>query len=135
MLMLMSNGMASNHTQAAKLLRAIEQLRENVDYYKSIHDYLDALDAPSYFVELANAAQQAGLAYVGDAEPQTELSVTYGRNVQLNHSLTALGQPKAVRQQYLDFCIGREFRKSLFVRSEYATRSEEHTSELQSLMR
>ena|GEM_PF-137866 len=118
MLQLLSEGLASRNPQATQVQRAIEQLREHADYYDTIHDYLDVLGSPRYFVEFANSVQQAGLTYVGDAEPQTELSVTHGRNVQLNHSLTALGQPKAVRQQYLDFCVGRELRKSLFVQSE-----------------
>src|SRR5690606_1870100 len=57
----------------------------------------------------------AGLAYIGDAEAQSELSDTYGQNVQLNHSLVAMGQPKEMRQQYLDFAVGRTFRKSLLM--------------------
>src|SRR5690606_25394461 len=35
--------------------------------------------------------------------------------VQLFHSLVALGQPRILRQQYLDFAVGRNFRKSLLV--------------------
>src|SRR5690606_16786719 len=73
-----------------------------------------------YFIEFAEAAAQAGLAYVGDAQPQNEISGTYGANVQLNQSLVALGQPKVLRQQYLDFAVGRDFRRSLLVHLERA---------------
>ncbi len=63
---------------------------------------------------------QYGLTHVGDSEPHVELSATYGQNVQLNHSLIALGQPREMRQQYLDFAVGRNFRKSVVIHSDRA---------------
>ena len=76
---------------------------------------------PSYFVEIAGRATEAGLAYVGDAQPLSEIPLNFGQGVSLNHSLLAMGQPAGVRQQYLDFATGRAFRQSLWVTQERAT--------------
>ncbi|MFF7056958.1 methyltransferase domain-containing protein [Achromobacter spanius] len=70
---------------------------------------------PSYFVELAGRAAEAGLAYVGDAQPLSEIALNFGQGVSLNHSLLAMGQPATVRQQYLDFATGRAFRQCLWI--------------------
>ena len=75
---------------------------------------------PSYFVELAGVAAQAGLAYLGDAQPLSELPLTFGQGVSLNHSLLTMGQPTTVRQQYLDFATGRAFRQCLWVSQDRA---------------
>lgn len=117
MLTLLSDGLSASNPLAPSLRAAVEQLRTHSDYYIA-HEYLEAFNAPCYFVEFAAAAQQAGLAYLGDAESHSELAQTYGQNVQLNHSLVALGQPKIMRQQYLDFAVGRNFRKSLVIHAE-----------------
>ncbi|MCK2127350.1 class I SAM-dependent methyltransferase [Thauera aromatica] len=114
MLTLLSEGLAAGNPLAPSLKAAVARLRQYSDHYIA-HEYLELHNTPCYFVEFAEAAQQAGLAYVGDAEAHTEMNATYGRNVQLNHSLIALGQPKILRQQYLDFAIGRNFRKSLLI--------------------
>ncbi|MGE8657290.1 MAG: methyltransferase domain-containing protein [Achromobacter sp.] len=70
---------------------------------------------PSYFVELAGQAAAAGLAYLGDAQPLSELPLSFGQGVSLKHSLLTMGQPATVRQQYLDFATGRAFRQCLWV--------------------
>jgi len=70
---------------------------------------------PSYFVEFAGKATQAGLAYVGDADPLSEIPLQFGQNVSLSHSLLSMGKPAAMRQQYLDFATGRGLRQSLLV--------------------
>src|SRR5690606_15047813 len=100
MLTLLSDGLASSNPLAPSLLSAVGKLKTHSDYYVT-HEYLETFNTPCYFVEFADAARQAGLAYVGDAEAQSELSATYGNNVQLNHSLVSMGQPKELRQQYL----------------------------------
>ncbi|HEY9280508.1 MAG TPA: class I SAM-dependent methyltransferase [Eoetvoesiella sp.] len=117
MLTLLSDGLAASNPLASALRGAVGQVQKQSDYYVA-HEYLEAFNSPCYFLEFADAAQQAGLAYVGDAESHSELSATYGQNVQLNHSLIALGQPKVMRQQYLDLAIGRNFRKSMLVQQE-----------------
>ena len=117
MLTLLSDGLAATNPLAPSLRGAVAQLRKQSDYYIA-HEHLETFNAPCYFLEFADMAQQAGLAYVGDAEPHSELGASYGQNVQLNHSLIAMGQPKVLRQQYLDFAVGRNFRKSLLVHQE-----------------
>lgn len=114
MLNLLSDGIAGSNTLAPSLRAAVTQLRSHSDYYIA-HEYLEIFNNPCYLLEFVNLADQYGLAHVGDADPHTEMAVTYGQNVQLNHSLVALGQPREMRQQYLDFAVGRNFRKSLLV--------------------
>ncbi|MBV6273222.1 class I SAM-dependent methyltransferase [Alcaligenaceae bacterium CGII-47] len=114
MLNLLSEGIASSNPLAPSLRAAVAQLRKQSDYYIA-HEYLETFNNPCYLLEFVNLADQYALTQVGDAEPHAEMSATYGQNVQLNHSLVALGQPREMRQQYLDFAVGRNFRKSLVV--------------------
>lgn len=117
MLTLLSDGLAAGNPLRPSLLGAVQQLRTHSDYYIA-HEYLETFNSPCYFVEFADAAQQAGLTHVGDSEPRLESSQTFGMNVQLNHSLIALGQNRLMRQQYLDFAVGRNFRKSMLVHAD-----------------
>lgn len=111
---LLSEGIAQNNPLAPSLRAAVSQLRKHSDHYIA-HEYLEMFNNPCYLLEFVNQADQHQLTHVGDADPYLELSATYGQNVQLNHSLIALGQPREMRQQYLDFAVGRNFRKSLLV--------------------
>jgi Cyclopropane fatty acid synthase and related methyltransferases len=119
MLSLLSDGIAASNPLGPSLHAAVDQLRQHSDYYIA-HEYLEIFNNPCYLLEFADMADQHGLMHVGDVEPQTELSAVYGQNVQINHSLIALGQARILRQQYLDFSVGRTFRKSLVVRKERA---------------
>ncbi|ARP90956.1 hypothetical protein CAL14_12185 [Bordetella genomosp. 9] len=121
MLSLLSEGLAVSNPLRPSLLQAVGALNKYSDYYLT-HEYLEAINTPCYLVEFAEAASAAGLAYVGDSEPHTEMPAKYGQNVQLYHGIMTVGQPKLLRQQYLDFAVGRNFRKSLLVHRE---RSEE----------
>lgn len=114
MLNLLSDGIAASNPLAPSLRAAVAQLQKHSDYYIA-HEYLEIFNNPCYLLEFVNLASQYDLTQVGDAEPHVEISATYGQNVQLNHSLIALGQPREVRQQYLDFAIGRNFRKSMLI--------------------
>lgn len=114
---LLSEGISSSNALAPSLRAAVTQLRKHSDYYIA-HEYLEIFNNPCYLLEFVNLADQHGLTHVGDADPHLEMSVTYSQNVQLHHSLIALGQPRAMRQQYLDFAVGRNFRKSLLVHNE-----------------
>lgn len=116
-LTLLSDGLAQSNPLRPSLLGAVNQLRKHNDSYIA-HEYLETFNNPCYFVEFADTVAQAGLTHAGDAEPRTELSANFGNNVQLNHSLVALGQNRLMRQQYLDFAVGRNFRKSLIVSAE-----------------
>ena len=114
MLSLLSEGVAPGNPLAPSLRAAVNQLRRQSDYYIA-HEYLETFNNPCYLLEFVNLADQFSLAHVGDAESQVELGETYGPQVRLNHSLVALGQSREMRQQYLDFAVGRNFRKSLLV--------------------
>src|SRR5690606_18959961 len=114
MLSLLSEGIAVNNPLAPSLRAAVAQLRKQSDYYIA-HEYLERFNNPCYLLEFVSLADQHALAHVGDAEPHIDMAATFGANVQLNHSLVALGQPREFRQQYLDFAVGRNFRKSLLV--------------------
>ena len=117
MLTLLSDGLAASNPLRPSLQGAVQQLRTHSDYYIA-HEYLETFNSPCYFAEFADAAQQAGLTHVGDSEPRLENSQTFGLNVQLHHSLIALGQNRLMRQQYLDFAVGRNFRKSMLTHAD-----------------
>jgi len=119
MLNLLSEGIADSNPLAPSLRGAVAQLNTHSDYYIA-HEYLELYNSPCYLLEFVNLADQHDLTHVGDADPHVEMSASYGQNVQLNHSLVALGQPREVRQQYLDFSVGRNFRKSLVVHKKRA---------------
>lgn len=119
MLGLLTDGLAGENRLGPSVRAVVESLNAQSDYY-IIHEYLEQFNTPCYLVEFADMAAQAGLAYLGDAEPQGELAASYGQNVQLHLSLVALGQPKVMRQQYLDFAVGRNFRKTLLVHERHA---------------
>lgn len=116
---LLSDGIAASNPLAPSLRGAVAQLRTQSDYYVA-HEYLETFNNPCYLLEFVSLADQHDLTHVGDAEPHLEMAATYGQNAQLNHSLIALGKPRELRQQYLDFAVGRNFRKSMVVHKERA---------------
>lgn len=73
---------------------------------------------PYYYAEFADMAAQFGMTCVGDVEPRHELAPNYGANVSLTQSLLGFGKPRALRQQYLDFSVGRAYRRSLLTHHE-----------------
>lgn len=118
MLSLIGDGMASDNPLAGIQQTTVARLKACGD--DELYAFLNGSVAARYFVEFADAAGSAGLAYVGDGEPQTEIPLSYGGQVSLHHSLLSLGQPKLTRQQYLDFAVGRQVRGSLLVHGERA---------------
>ncbi|KAG0919974.1 hypothetical protein G6F31_020916 [Rhizopus arrhizus] len=56
----------------------------------------------------------------GDAEPQIEMADSYGSNGSLAHGLLGLGKQRVLRQQNLDFSVGRQHRRTLLVHQERA---------------
>lgn len=112
-----NEGVAASNPLRAALATVTRVLDTLPDYYVA-HEYLETFNAPCYFVEFVDLATRSGMEYLGEAQPHLELASTYGANVQLNLSLTALGRSKVMRQQYLDFLVGQNFRKSLLVHAE-----------------
>lgn len=117
MLALLSDGLAASNPLAVPLRSAVQKLSRQSDFYLA-HEYLETVNTPCYFVEFIQSALDSGLGYVGDAEAQSEIPASFGAHVQLNLSLVALGQGKIMRQQYLDFAVGRTFRRSLLTHAE-----------------
>jgi ubiquinone/menaquinone biosynthesis C-methylase UbiE len=107
----------SDSPLAGALRGAIEKVRRHSDYYLA-HEYFEDYNLPCYFMRFAQDAAGAGLGYVGDAEPHTELPVSYGGPVRQGQGVLALREPKVLRQQYLDFAVARNFRKSLLTRAD-----------------
>lgn len=103
------------------------QLAPMVDYAKGLSDdelaaefLQDGAPSAGYFIEFANTVVQHGLMHIGDAEPEQEIPQSFGAKVALFSSLKGLGQTAAVRQQFLDFAVGRQFRQSMLVHQERA---------------
>lgn len=119
MLNLIENGLWENNPLQSALRHSAQQLRGQSDHYL-LHEYLEAVNTPCYFLEFAAAAQQAGLAYLTDAEPQLSFPSTYGSRVALGLNGLAVNAGREMREQYLDFAIGRSFRKSLLIHAERA---------------
>jgi len=120
MLSMLENGLSAGNPLRSALQQAARQLRKHSDYYL-MHEHLEAVNAPCYFLEFAAAAQQAGLAYLTDAEPQSCMASNYGNNVAVLHNALSADAPREMREQYLDFAVGRQFRKSLLIHEERAS--------------
>jgi predicted O-linked N-acetylglucosamine transferase (SPINDLY family) len=115
---LMSEGISQQNPNGRMLQEMVKVLRNGSDE-DLVRNYL--LGNPAcYYIEFADASGQAGLACAGDSQPHLEMPASYGNHVGLNHSLIALGKSKVVRQQYLDFAVGRQTRRTLLVRAERA---------------
>lgn len=114
-LTLFKDGMAAGNPFSASLSVAAAQFDQSLRTDGQPARTNPLVCNPSYFVEIAGRAAQAGLAYLGDAQPLSEIPLSFGQGVSLNHSLLAIGQPATVRQQYLDFATGRGFRQCLWI--------------------
>lgn len=119
MLELIEGGLWQNNPLRSALQQAASKLRGQTDHYL-LHEYLEAINTPCYFLEFAAAAQQAGLAYVTDAEPQLTFPSTFGATVAVGLNGLSVNAGREMREQYLDFAVGRSFRKSLLVHAERA---------------
>ena len=82
-------------------------------------EFLAPFNAPCRFHELATAAAGAGLAFLCEADPETSVPETHGEETaRLVHTLVA-GRPERT-EQWIDLCIGRQFRQTLLVRERHA---------------
>lgn len=121
-LTLFKNGMSASNPQRTQLSAAASHFERtlNAGPANAGAQRNPLANTGCYFVELAGRASTAGLAYVGDARPMSEIPLNFGQGVSLNHSLLTMGQPATVRQQYLDFATGRAFRQCLWVSQDRA---------------
>lgn len=116
---MLEHGLSSGNPMGSALQQAVRQLRKQSDYHL-MHEHLEAVNAPCYFLEFVAAAQEAGLAYLADAEPQSSIASNYGDNVAILQNALSADAAREMREQYLDFAIGRQFRKSLLVHADRA---------------
>ncbi|MFM9868875.1 methyltransferase regulatory domain-containing protein [Achromobacter xylosoxidans] len=118
-LSMLEHGTAESNAQAIAIRHLAQHLRSQPNHYLQ-HEYLEAVNSPCYFLEFVAQAQQHGLAYLADAMPETSISTNYGNHVAAHHQQVSQGFDRAVREQFLDIAIGRQFRRSLLVHAEQA---------------
>jgi methyltransferase-like protein/SAM-dependent methyltransferase len=104
------------------LAKAISEFRvqtaDTRDYYV-LHEYLEAFNAPCYFLKLVERLGRHGLAYLAEAMPSTMFAVNYGSEIS-EPLLKECGHSQVLVEQYLDFFVNRAFRQSLVTRAENA---------------
>ena len=88
-------------------------LRNSQDYYL-LHEYLEAFNAPCYFLQLLERAGGHGLAYLAEAEPSGMFVSNYGKDI-AEPLLKECGHSQVLLEQYLDFVVNRTFRQTLLV--------------------
>lgn len=108
------------HEALAAQARSIPTGTEN-DYYIA-HEYLELHNLPIYLQDFVQRLSRYGLHHVGDVELRNECPKRYGDEFAQHFELFAQGHQGVVRQQYLDFAVGRQFRKSLVVHRSMAER-------------
>lgn len=82
-----------------------------------LHEFLEPCNAPCYFKEFVERANDRGLAYLADAEPSTMFVQNYGEKVR-DPLLRECGGSQVMIEQYLDFLVNRTFRQTLLVKQE-----------------
>ncbi|MBA0216999.1 methyltransferase regulatory domain-containing protein [Pectobacterium brasiliense] len=119
MLTYLSLGLSSQNIQEKALRKWVAQAEQQNDV-QLVLNYLQGLNEPCYLLDFNTLAIEAGLTYVGDIQPHTELAEHYGDNVSSMHQIICTSAHKVLKQQYLDFAVGRESRFSLLVAQERA---------------
>jgi methyltransferase-like protein len=84
-----------------------------------LHDELEMYNAPCYFYEMLQRAGSHGLAFLGEAHPESMLPGNHGPKV-AEYLKEKCSGVQVLIEQYLDFVTNRMFRESLFVHAERA---------------
>lgn len=121
MLNLLEHGLWDGNPMKSALARAAQQVAKQSNDYLA-HEYLEAVNSPCYFLEFVAAIQQSGMVYLTDAEPQSTFPSTFGPNVVEQLRTLDVEATREMREQYLDFAVGRQFRKSLIIHAEEASK-------------
>jgi hypothetical protein len=95
-----------------------------------VHEFLESENRPMLFADFVAAAEGAGLRYVCDTDLQTRYPEVLGAEVAEN--LADLGDPVA-REQYLDFVVNRNFRRSLLCRGDARPTAEPRLDRLETM--
>lgn len=93
-----------------------KRLGESRDDYL-VHDYLEADNHPSHFIEFVGRAERAGLRYLADSSLAVMPQAAGDAEILAAADDFAQGNPLGV-EQFLDFVANRNFRSSLLVRAE-----------------
>lgn len=124
MLSLLEHGLSPNNLMRDAIRQAAHTLSQQPDHYL-FHEYLEMINSPCYFLEFAASIQQAGLAYVCDAQPEGSFPSNYGDNTAAAMASVSADADRLMREQYLDFAVGRQFRQSVLVHAERAAHIQE----------
>ncbi|UUE56204.1 O-linked N-acetylglucosamine transferase family protein [Pectobacterium aroidearum] len=123
MLSYLALGMSAGNPQRAAIATLVEEAEQLGDVSLALN-YLQGLNQPCYLLDFNAQITQEGLAYVGEIEPHTEIASHYGEQVDnLLRTICPTGN-KILKQQYLDFNVGRKRRFSLLVAAERAEKLE-----------
>jgi methyltransferase-like protein len=85
-----------------------------------LHDELEMFNAPCYFYEILQRARDHGLAFLGEAHPESMVPANRGPKVAEFIEAKCAGV-QVLAEQYMDFVVNRLFRESLFVHAERAS--------------
>jgi len=80
------------------------------------HDHLESVNEPCYFRQFAGELAAHGLSYVGDSSTDIDLWTKISPAVR--ETIFQLAPDSLDREQYLDFLVGRTFRRTVLRRSE-----------------
>jgi len=120
---------AQTSLEAQLVLKEIDYLRRAAPSYV-YHEYLEEINEPLLFNTFMQRAEDAGLAYMADAELWTMFPDTLG--AQAADAFAAI--PDRLRQeQMLDLARLRKFRRSLLVRKALSVRTTPDLTALESL--
>jgi len=120
MLAFLHQGLASANPLAQPLRELIAQAEGGDDVELALKYLQQGLNEPCYFVEFNDQATQAGLCYVGDAQPHLEVPAAWGGEVDRLCQTINPARNKVLGQQYLDFLCNRACRHSLLTKQSRA---------------
>jgi len=126
----MERAVAGLDAASARYLAAeIGRLRERPASYL-VHEFLEQENRPLLLSDFVVSAAAAGLSYVCDTDLQTRYPEVVGAPVA--EALADLRSPLE-REQYLDFVVNRNFRRSLLCRGEARPRQEPMVGRLEEM--
>ena len=110
----------AKHTDQVSLRKIYERchtrLQQLPDWYL-IHEYLLEHNRAFHFEELVSTAEDAGLSYLGDVAPNTELAPSMLSN-QLLRELEYVSNDRVGLHQATDMIVNRGLRRSIFRRND-----------------
>jgi methyltransferase-like protein/2-polyprenyl-3-methyl-5-hydroxy-6-metoxy-1,4-benzoquinol methylase len=100
-----------------KLLKAEAELLTRAEDSYLLHDHFEVDNHPCYFKDFIAAADEAGLAFLGEANIAEMVPHHLGQEVKATLDMLSKGDIIAT-EQYMDFFRNRYFRQTLLVRKE-----------------